>query len=945
MRVISCVRRVLRVIPVLSVLVFLGANSGDISKQPVLDQVTLKPEVAPPFPGPGASVEARRAYTEWIYNSMRSEPIAAPYGTPLDVIYGNDDREDIYNVVDAQMLEVSQATCLVVDESELTNNGNGTYTLSTSAWTTQSGLPVCADERFRGQLRAGFCTGFLIGSDLLATAGHCVNATDCGSTAFVFGFLQIDGTTPPVTVISAENIYFCSGIVNQIQAGNLDHCVLQLDRDVVNRDPLPIRRTGVVSNTDPIFVVGHGIVIPMKAAGGAEVKNANGAIEWFQANLDTYGGNSGSPVYGINSGVVEGILVRGAPDFVNDGGCARSNVVPNTGNPGSGLQFEEVSKTITFASYVPELISSKGAIKLTRNAYNCADGINVELSDLDLLGDGTASVTIASSAGDTETLVLVENPASSGFFEGAISTLGGTASPGNGFAEVVHGGIVFGTYQDADDGTGFPATDADTAGIDCQGPVISNVNVPLIGGTYASVAFDSDEQASSVVSYGLSCASLTGNAAGGLATSHLVNLGGLVQLTTYYFTVEATDAAGNTTTADNLGSCYSFTTVDQADYFTEQFSASDNDLDNKTITFTPDASSDFYSACVEAAVAFPTNPATGTPVTLADDDTARVALTGGAQVFLYGTGYSSVCIGSNGYLTFTVGSRDYDETLAEHFGLPRVALLYDDFHPGQGSASVRYQQFADRFVVTYQNLSEYNAANVNNFQAELYFDGTIAITYLDVAATDGIAGLSQGLGLPPDFIESDLSAYSGCSCPDADSDGVCDANDNCPSVSNPLQENADGDLLGDACDNCPNTANDNQLDGDGDNVGDVCDNCAAIANPLQEDSDGDLIGDACDVCPYYNSPDQSGCANHGDPAPDGSITIQDVVSTIDIAFRAGDAIIDPSCAHVAVGRTDYNCSGATDVVDVTIVIGVAFRGDAENFCNPCDCNPYPSGCP
>src|SRR5262245_5386080 len=38
-------------------------------------------------------------------------------------------------------------------------------------------------------------------------------------------------------------------------------------------------------------------------------------------------------------------------------------------------------------------------------------------------------------------------------------------------------------------------------------------------------------------------------------------------------------------------------------------------------------------------------------------------------------------------------------------------------------------------------------------------------------------------------------------CPgDSDGDGVCDAMDNCPAVSNPGQSNLDGDLLGDACD-------------------------------------------------------------------------------------------------------------------------------------------------
>ena len=38
-------------------------------------------------------------------------------------------------------------------------------------------------------------------------------------------------------------------------------------------------------------------------------------------------------------------------------------------------------------------------------------------------------------------------------------------------------------------------------------------------------------------------------------------------------------------------------------------------------------------------------------------------------------------------------------------------------------------------------------------------------------------------------------------CPeDGDGDGVCDALDNCPAVSNPSQSDIDGDLVGDACD-------------------------------------------------------------------------------------------------------------------------------------------------
>ena len=58
-------------------------------------------------------------------------------------------------------------------------------------------------------------------------------------------------------------------------------------------------------------------------------------------------------------------------------------------------------------------------------------------------------------------------------------------------------------------------------------------------------------------------------------------------------------------------------------------------------------------------------------------------------------------------------------------------------------------------------------------------------------------------------------------CDDSDGDGVCDADDNCPTTVNPDQADIDGDGVGDACDNCPYDANPDQADSDEDGDGDV----------------------------------------------------------------------------------------------------------------------------
>ena len=50
----------------------------------------------------------------------------------------------------------------------------------------------------------------------------------------------------------------------------------------------------------------------------------------------------------------------------------------------------------------------------------------------------------------------------------------------------------------------------------------------------------------------------------------------------------------------------------------------------------------------------------------------------------------------------------------------------------------------------------------NTFQIEIYFDGTISLNYLTVSITDGLVGLSDGGGVDPDFMESDLSTMLAC---------------------------------------------------------------------------------------------------------------------------------------------------------------------------------------
>lgn len=204
-------------------------------------------------------------------------------------------------------------------------------------------------------------------------------------------------------------------------------------------------------------------------------------------------------------------------------------------------------------------------------------------------------------------------------------------------------------------------------------------------------------------------------------------------------------------------------TIKPPDYFTEVFSGT-NDIQNKIFTFIPNGSKAYYEMCREKVTEFPTNPAGGTNVTMADDDYAEVDLTGGKQVLFYGTKYDRFYIGSNGYITFGVADTNYAGTLESHFELPRISGIFTDLSP-LNKQTISYKQLDDRIAVTFNNIAVYgDKTKLSSFQIEMFYvDGKICISYLKTNATDFVAGLSRGRGLPPAFyLGSDLSTYPIC---------------------------------------------------------------------------------------------------------------------------------------------------------------------------------------
>ncbi len=248
----------------------------------------------------------------------------------IDVIYGDDDREDVFASTSSLHVELSKSTAAMMPHSAISVNARGEVKITAGSLASRG---ICKSERFSNQPSAAYCSGFLVAPNKLVTAGHCIeNANDCSSYSWVFNY-KMENDTELNKDIRSSDVFKCKRIISRaLNRGNSnDYALIELDRVATDITPLKVRTTGSVSVNDNLVVIGHPSGIPTKISAGAKVYQVNSSV-YFTANLDTYGGNSGSAVFNADTGVVEGILVRGKTDYVWDSGkqCRVSNLLSDS---------------------------------------------------------------------------------------------------------------------------------------------------------------------------------------------------------------------------------------------------------------------------------------------------------------------------------------------------------------------------------------------------------------------------------------------------------------------------------------------------------------------------------------------------------------------------------------------------------------------------------------
>lgn len=234
--------------------------------------------------------------------------------SPTGVVYGDDSRRDLTSkdALTPEIRRAVEATAAVMSPFSLAEPKDGKIKISGRPLKQARGL--CDGVAFADQTSASYCTAVLVSANRILTAGHCVgrDVKNCETMRFVFGWTLESGDQ-----VGVSDVYSCRRILHFEQdfgdPFKTDMALIELDRDVTGREPVPVSFEALKAG-EPVFSSGHPNGIPRKFSEGAVFAPADGASPYARAEVDTFSGDSGGPIFD-GAGVLRAILMGGETDY------------------------------------------------------------------------------------------------------------------------------------------------------------------------------------------------------------------------------------------------------------------------------------------------------------------------------------------------------------------------------------------------------------------------------------------------------------------------------------------------------------------------------------------------------------------------------------------------------------------------------------------------------
>ncbi|MEE3080208.1 MAG: serine protease [Bdellovibrionota bacterium] len=284
------------------------------------------------------------------------------------IIYGENDMTKVSDAA-SSMQEVSESVAGMIHSARFSvnfnnqNSDNQSYRVMITPIEQfirdKKNMKMCNNQINR--LGSAFsCTGFLVGKDLLMTAGHCLtpnndfNSTKyrCQRYEWVFGLEKEENFYQGLT-IKSENRFRCKEVLAFENSGPTDYALIKLDREVPGRKPLKMKSALSMEAEDILYTVGFPYGSPMKISRNGKFNEIIENSSLFKTKLDTFPSFSGAPVIDQRTHEVVGIHINGLSEPLEVvGNCLDfSKKCENEGDCGSS-QAQRLDSISELSNYI-----------------------------------------------------------------------------------------------------------------------------------------------------------------------------------------------------------------------------------------------------------------------------------------------------------------------------------------------------------------------------------------------------------------------------------------------------------------------------------------------------------------------------------------------------------------------------------------------------------------